>query len=68
MTFSIMFNISSFRIGVKTITFLQALGILLLSKILFGGFGGRRGGRGRHWKNNIEEKSKHENHGSQERH
>lgn len=27
--------------GVKTITFLQALGILILSKILFGGFGGR---------------------------
>ncbi len=26
--------------GVKAITFLQALGILLLSKILFGGFGG----------------------------
>ena len=31
-------------IGVKTITFLQALGILLLSKILFGGFGGGRSG------------------------
>jgi Ca2+/H+ antiporter, TMEM165/GDT1 family len=30
--------------GVKAITFLQALGILLLSKILFGGFGG--GGKG----------------------
>lgn len=29
-------------IGVKAITFIQALGILLLSKILFGGFG--RGG------------------------
>ncbi len=29
-------------IGVKTITFIQALGILLLSKILFGGFGGSR--------------------------
>jgi hypothetical protein len=28
--------------GVKTITFIQALGILLLSKILFGGFGGGR--------------------------
>lgn len=37
-------------LGVKTITFWQALGILILSKILFGGFGG--GGkwkeRGRH--------------------
>ncbi len=31
-------------LGVKAITFLQALGLLLLSKILFGGFGG--GGRG----------------------
>ena len=30
-------------LGVKTITFLQALGILVLSKILFGGFkGGHR--------------------------
>lgn len=32
-------------LGVKAITFIQALGILLLSKILFGGFGG-----GRHWR------------------
>ncbi|MEP7237124.1 MAG: hypothetical protein ABI685_04655 [Ferruginibacter sp.] len=32
-------------LGVKAISFIQALGILLLSKILFGGFGGRRGGR-----------------------
>jgi Ca2+/H+ antiporter, TMEM165/GDT1 family len=31
-------------LGVKMITFWQALGVLLLSKILFGGF---RGGRGR---------------------
>lgn len=28
-------------LGVKAISFIQALGILLLSKILFGGFGGR---------------------------
>ncbi|MBK8609816.1 MAG: hypothetical protein IPL84_07670 [Chitinophagaceae bacterium] len=28
-------------LGVKAITLIQALGILLLSKILFGGFGGR---------------------------
>jgi Ca2+/H+ antiporter, TMEM165/GDT1 family len=45
--------------GVKTITFLQALGILVLSKILFGGFG-RRGGWGgaRHqqWRHNMKEK------------
>ena len=46
-------------IGVKTITFIQALGILLLSKILFGGFG-RRGGwyAGRHnaWRNKMQDK------------
>jgi hypothetical protein len=35
-------------LGVKTITFWQALGILILSKILFGGFGGGKGGG--HWK------------------
>ncbi len=29
-------------LGVKAISFIQALGILLLSKILFGGFGGGR--------------------------
>jgi hypothetical protein len=32
--------------GVNTISFLQALGILVLSKILFGGFGGRSRWRG----------------------
>ena len=31
-------------IGVKAISFLQSLGILILSKILFGGFGGSKGG------------------------
>ncbi|MFM6925709.1 MAG: hypothetical protein ACKOU7_09440 [Ferruginibacter sp.] len=36
-------------LGVKTITFIQALGILLLSKILFGGFGGGRHRGG--WRN-----------------
>ena len=43
-------------LGVKTITFIQALGILLLSKILFGGF--RRGSseRGRQWKMKFQEK------------
>lgn len=34
-------------LGVKAVSFGQALGILVLSKILFGGFGG---GRGRHWR------------------
>lgn len=39
-------------VGVKRITFWKAAGLLLLSKILFGGFGGRR----RHWKDS---KKKH---------
>ncbi len=46
-------------IGVKTITFLQAIGILLLSKILFGGFGRRggwNGGRRSPWKDKMQEK------------
>ena len=46
-------------LGLKTITFIQALGILLLSKILFGGFGRRggwHGGRGQHWRHNMQQK------------
>ncbi len=46
-------------LGVKAISFMQALGILLLSKILFGGFGGGRGGMGQRrqqWKQQMEEK------------
>ena len=31
-------------VGVKTVTYWQALGILVLARILFGGFPGRRGG------------------------
>jgi Ca2+/H+ antiporter, TMEM165/GDT1 family len=45
-------------LGVKAISFVQALGILLLSKILFGGFG-RGGGfnRKRHeWGQQMQEK------------
>ena len=43
--------------GVKTITFFQAFGILLLSKILFGGFGARRPwARGQHWKEGMKQK------------
>jgi hypothetical protein len=38
--------------GFHTITFWQALGILILSKILFGGFRGRPGG-GRHWRRRM---------------
>ena len=34
--------------GITTITFWQALGILVLSKILFGGFGGHHGHHGHH--------------------
>jgi hypothetical protein len=45
--------------GLKTITWLQALGLLLLCKILGGGFyrhgGGCRGGR-REWKQRMTEK------------
>jgi Ca2+/H+ antiporter, TMEM165/GDT1 family len=42
--------------GVKAITFLQALGILLLSKILFGGFGGK-GWRGSPaWKEKMKQR------------
>ncbi len=37
------------------ITFWQGLGLLLLSKILFGGFRGGRG-PGQHWKRNMQEK------------
>lgn len=44
-------------LGVKTISFIQALAILLLSKILFGGFGGRASrwqGRGA-WKDKMKQ-------------
>ena len=40
-------------LGVKAISFWQALGIMVLSKILFGGFGG-----GRRWKNHVAWKEK----------
>ncbi len=48
--------------GGPQINFVQALGILVLSKILFGGFkkgghcGGHCGQRGQHWRNKLEEK------------
>jgi predicted membrane chloride channel (bestrophin family) len=58
--------------GLTTITFFQALGLLVLSKILFFGFH-RRGGYPRHfksreyWKKKFEEenKSTHENSGGE---
>jgi Ca2+/H+ antiporter, TMEM165/GDT1 family len=37
--------------GLREITFWQALGMLILSKILFGGFHGRPGGG--HWKHRM---------------
>jgi Ca2+/H+ antiporter, TMEM165/GDT1 family len=46
-------------IGVKPISFIQALGILVLSKILFGGFHGKRFRGGEHsnpWKQKMAEK------------
>ena len=44
-------------LGVKTITFIQALGILVLSKILFGGFrGGWRGARSHEWRQKMKDK------------
>ncbi len=46
-------------LGIKAITFAQALGILVLSRILFGGFGRKGGwqGGGRHqWRGNMKEK------------
>jgi hypothetical protein len=45
-------------IGVKPISFIQALGLLLLSKILFGGFHGRgfKGNGGPMWSRNMKEK------------
>jgi hypothetical protein len=41
--------------GFHTVTFWQALGLLILSKILFGGFRGRPGA-GRHWKRRMSER------------
>jgi hypothetical protein len=43
-------------IGVKLVSYWQAAGILLLSKILFSGFGG--GGRKHSWKSRSKMKSK----------
>jgi hypothetical protein len=41
--------------GLHVIGFWQAVGILVLSKILFGGFHGRRGGR-MHWRHRMRER------------
>ena len=42
--------------NVSTITFIQALGILVLSKILFGGFRGGWGPRRYYWKQRMQQK------------
>ena len=44
--------------GLHTITFVQALGLLLLCKILFGGFHPRGGGR-RRWRQHMEDRWAH---------
>lgn len=43
-------------LNISTITFGQALGILLLSKILFGGWRWGWGGGSHHWKNRMQQK------------
>lgn len=44
---------------VGVITFWQAMGILLLAKILFGGFRGRRHHMGHHWAKHLHRKWQH---------
>lgn len=49
-------NILSPVLNISTITFAQALGILILSKILFGGFRGAWGPRRYYWKRRMMQK------------
>jgi hypothetical protein len=49
-------NVLARAVNVSTITFAQALGILVLSKILFGGFRGGWGGRHYYWKQRMSQK------------
>jgi Ca2+/H+ antiporter, TMEM165/GDT1 family len=49
-------NILAPVLNVSTITFAQALGILVLSKILFGGFRGGWGPRRHYWKQGMMQK------------
>lgn len=42
--------------GLRAITFWQAIGLLVLSKILFGGFHRHGGGGPRRWKRHMEER------------
>jgi len=46
--------------GIKEIGYLQAMGVLLLSKILFGGFRGHCGGHGKWHKHRLENMSPEE--------
>jgi hypothetical protein len=41
-------------LGVKEISYVQAMGVLLLSKILFGGFRGRCGGHRKWYQHRLE--------------
>lgn len=49
-------NVLAEVLNISTISFGQALGILLLAKILFGGWRGGWGGGRQHWKNKMGEK------------
>lgn len=52
--------------GLRAVTFWQALGLLVFSKILFGGFHGRCGGR-RRWRHDMEERWEKMSPGERER-
>jgi hypothetical protein len=45
--------------GIRTITFWQALGLLVLSKVLFGGFRPRHGGSHPGWRRRMAERWEH---------
>jgi Ca2+/H+ antiporter, TMEM165/GDT1 family len=49
-------NVLAQATHVSTITFVQALGILVLAKILFGGFRGAWGPRSYYWKQRMRDK------------
>ena len=49
-------NILAPVLNISAITFVQALGILVLSKILFGGFRGGWGSRRHYWKQRMTQK------------
>ena len=49
-------NVLAAVTNVRTITFVQALGLLVLSKILFGGFRGGWGARRPYWRERMRQK------------